>query len=187
MLYLCEFELFEEEDMIVVFPFGLPGATQGYDLRDAAEMAYDWLRLDGEVKLMMGKELPKPPLGNKPQHGGTILLVGAEVSLDNVEKVTASEAARMLGVSRSRVSQMLNTDLLMGYRNGRDTYITLDSIRARLAERPKAGRPKKKLVAEREGVDRAGTSRAEADQEEVSCVEMNQVAANAPAEELQVG
>lgn len=144
MLVLCEFELVEEEGMYSVLPFGdFPGATCGYDLRDASEMAYDLLREAGEFMLVLGQELPTPPLGNTPQHGGRILLVGADISLDNVERVTASEAARILGVSRPRVSQMLKTNKLAGWREGRDTYITLDSIRVRLEEQPKAGRPKK--------------------------------------------
>ena len=148
MLFLCEFELRIEEGMYVAMPFGLEGGTCGIDPQDAAEMAYDWLRMTGEDLLMRGEDLPKLPLGNQPQEGGKILLVGADVSLDAINKVTASEAAEMLGVSRSRVSQMLKNNLLDGYRDGRDTYITIDSINARLAERPKAGRPKKKTKPE---------------------------------------
>lgn len=143
MFVLCEFELFKDEDMYVALPFGFPGATQGYDLQEASEMAYSLLKESGEFMLVLGQELPTPPLGNTPQHGGRILLVGAEISLDNVERVTASEAARILGVSRPRISQMLKNNKLAGWREGRDTYITMDSIRVRLEERPKAGRPKK--------------------------------------------
>lgn len=143
MLLLCEFELFKEDDMYVAIPFGFPGVTQGYDLQEASEMAYDLLKEAGEHMLVCGEEVPKPPLGNEPQRGGRILLVGADISMDNVEQVSASEAARMLGVSRPRVSHMLKTKKLIGWRDGRDTYVTLDSVRARLADRPKAGRPKK--------------------------------------------
>lgn len=143
MLFLCEFELIPDEDWFVVEPFGLEGATQGHGLQDAAEMAYDWLRMMGEDLLMQGKELPKLPLGNIPQHGGKVLLVGADVSLDTISKVSASEAAKILGVSRSRISQMLKNNKLEGFRVGRDTYITTASIDVRLAERPKAGRPHK--------------------------------------------
>lgn len=143
MLFLCEFEIFKSETMYVAVPCGLDGATQGYDLADASFMAYDWLRMMGEDMLMRGQELPKLPLGNSPQEGGRMLLVGVDVSLDTINKVTASEAAEMLGVSRSRVSQMLKVHLLDGYKDGRDTYITIDSVNARLEERPKAGRPKK--------------------------------------------
>lgn len=150
MLFLCEFEIFKGEQMYVARPFGLLGATQGYDLRDACVMAHEWLQMEGEYRLMMGDDIPELPLGNEPKHGGRILLVGAEVSLEGIDTVKASEAAEMLGVSRSRVSQMLKTSLLLGYRDGRDTYVTRDSINARLAERPKAGRPKKKTADQME-------------------------------------
>ena len=66
-----------------------------------------------------------------------------EASLDTVPAVTASEAAELLGVSRARVSQMLKAGLLMGFRKGRDSFITRYSVDARLREKPKAGRPKK--------------------------------------------
>ena len=74
---------------------------------------------------------------------GRILLVAVEASLDTVPAVTASEAAELLGVSRARVSQMLKSGLLMGFRKGRDSFITRYSVDARLREKPKAGRPKK--------------------------------------------
>lgn len=146
-MYLCEFELFEDEGMICAFPFGLEGATCGTDWRDAAEMAADWLKGDGEYRLMLGQDIPELPFGNKPEHeSGRVMLVGVDVSLDGIDTVKASEAAERLGVSRSRVSQMLTSQKLMGFRKGRDTYVTRDSLEARLAEQPKAGRPRKKAA-----------------------------------------
>ena len=38
---------------------------------------------------------------------------------------------------------MLAAARLIGYRDGRNTYVTMDSVRARLEERPRGGRPRK--------------------------------------------
>jgi excisionase family DNA binding protein len=63
-----------------------------------------------------------------------------------VRKVTASEAARRLGVSPGRVTQMIAANQLEGYREGQRTWVTIDSIEARLAEAHPAGRPRKVLA-----------------------------------------
>ena len=58
------------------------------------------------------------------------------------EVVSASQAAQDLGVSRGRVTQMMDAGILEGFRSGRSTYITVESINARKLSTPKAGRPK---------------------------------------------
>ena len=55
----------------------------------------------------------------------------------------ASEAALALGVSRPRISQMIKSGRLEGYTKGRATFVTTESVRARLADHPTAGRPRK--------------------------------------------
>ena len=82
---------------------------------------------------MDGRDIPEATFGHEPTHeDGRILLVAVEASLDTVPAVTASEAAELLGVSRARVSQMLKSGLLMGFRKGRDSFITRYSVDARL-------------------------------------------------------
>ncbi len=61
--------------------------------------------------------------------------------------VSAAEASRMLKVSPSRITHMLDADVLDGYREGRRTWISVASIEKRLAEAPKAGRPRKAQMA----------------------------------------
>ena len=149
MFYLCEFELFPEEGMVVAYPFGLEGATCGADFRDAAAMAADWLKGDADMRLMLGHELPELPIGNEPRHkGGRILLVGVDASLENIDAVSAAEAAELLGVSRGRVTQMVAAGQLFGFKKGRNAYVSRNSLNARLAEAPKAGRPRKKGSSE---------------------------------------
>ena len=147
MVYLYEFEIFEEEGWHLVLPFDMDGGTQGTSFDDACEMAADWLRIKCEDALMYGKELPHPTFGNEPRHGGRVVLLGIDASLDTIRKVTASEAARRLGVTPGRVTQMIAAGLLEAFREGRRTWVTLDSVEQRLAEERKAGRPKKEAVA----------------------------------------
>ena len=56
--------------------------------------------------------------------------------------VSAAEALRMLGVSAGRVTHLLDSDNLQGYRRGRRTYVTVESIEKRAASHPSAGRPR---------------------------------------------
>lgn len=148
MFYMCEFELVPEGDMISAYPVGLDGATCGYDYKDAAEMAADWLKGDADMRLMLGQDLPELPIGTEPTHpGGRMLLVGVDASLESIDAVPASEAAEMLGVSRGRITQMVDAGQLFGFRKGRNSYVTRASVEARKAEAPKVGRPKK-VIAE---------------------------------------
>lgn len=147
MLAVYEFELFEDEGLVLAFPFDMEGGTQGRDVREASEMAADWLKGEVEHRMMTGEPLPEATFGNEPRQGGRVAIVAVDADLDSVETVAASDAAEMLGVSRARVSQMLSSGLLEGYRKGRATFVTLDSVKARLAERPKAGRPRKAATA----------------------------------------
>lgn len=63
------------------------------------------------------------------------------------EVVSAAQAARELGVSAGCVTHMIDAGILDGYRSGRRTFITRDSIDKRLAEHRGAGRPRKAAMA----------------------------------------
>lgn len=147
MRYVFECELFKGEQQWCVFPFGLPGATQGESLQDACESAADSLQEVVRDMLMHGEQVPAPTFGNELEHGGERLVVSFDASLDDVRKVSAAQAARMLGVSRSRVTALVKSRLLDGWTEGRNSWVTLDSIEARLADAPSAGRPAKQEAA----------------------------------------
>ena len=142
MLAVYEFELFEDGEVTVAVPFGLEGGTQGAGYADACAMAAEWLKGEAEQRMMTGQSLPEPSFGNDPEHGGRVAIVAVDADPGTVPTVAASEAAEMLGVSRPRISQMLASGLLEGYRKGGGTFVTVASVEARLAEAPKAGRPK---------------------------------------------
>lgn len=63
------------------------------------------------------------------------------------ETVSAAGAARGLSVSPGRITHMLDSGILTGYRKGRRTYVTVESIAARLTDTPRSGRPKRGVVA----------------------------------------
>ena len=71
----------------------------------------------------------------------------ARLSLGDIPAVTAVDAARMLGVSSARVSQLLNAGLLDSWKDGTKHMMSKASIEARLADAPRVGRPKEAPVA----------------------------------------
>lgn len=146
MFYVYEFEVFEDEGWFLAFPFDFLGGTQGKTFGEACEMAADWLRVECEHRAMHEEAFPAATFGNDPQHGGKVVVIGVEAGRDTVRKVTASEAARRLGVSPGRVTQMIAANQLEAFREGKRTWVTIDSIEARLSESHPVGRPRKELV-----------------------------------------
>lgn len=146
MFVMAEFELIETEGVVLAEPHGLEGGTEGRDQREAAMMAADWLRGEAEHWLMSGAEPPELPIDQPPAHGGHVILIGVDVSLEAIDTVTASEAARALGVSRPRVTQMIRSGRLEGYTKGHATFVTRASVEARLADPPRPGRPRRETA-----------------------------------------
>jgi len=146
-MYIYEFEIFKSEGYFIAYPFGMEGATQGKDMQEAVEMAADWLRTDIQYRIMHDVPIPKPTYENEPREGGSIIAVAIEAGLDTIRRVSASEAARLLGVTPARVNHMIRDGLLESYKDGYNVWVTMDSIEARLREPHKAGRPKKEAIA----------------------------------------
>ena len=139
-----EFELYRGERQWVAEAYNHPGCvTQGEDVADACESAADILREYVHEALMGGGQMPPSTFGHEPRRGGVNVIVSVDTTLDAVEKISASQAARMLGVSRGRVTAMMASGLLDGWRDGRNTWVSLASVEARLDDPRKAGRPRK--------------------------------------------
>ena len=136
MFVMAEFELFEEEGVVVALPFDLDGGTEAPTYQSAAAMAADWLRGEAEHWLMSGITPPTPALGHEPARGGRVVIIGVSVSLEAIDTVTASEAATMLGVSRPRITQMIKSGRLEGYTKGHATFVTRASVEERLLNPP---------------------------------------------------
>ncbi len=142
MFYTYEFEVFESDGLLIAAPYDMDGGSQGENWQDLGDMVADWLRGEINYRLMRGIELPAHTFGNTPRAGGVNIVVSVQAGLDTVEHVTAADAARMLGVSPGRVSQMLSSGQLIGWRDGHSSYVTRDSVEARLDSTPRAGRPR---------------------------------------------
>lgn len=138
-----EFEVFEEDGFLIAFPYDLEGGTQGEDFDDLCIMVSDWLKLNLEEFDMRGIEPPKPTYGNEPRYGGKNMLVCCTAGRETVPTMSATEAAEKLGVSVSRVSQLVSCHAMGGWKDGRNVRVAVDSVEARLESKPHAGRPKK--------------------------------------------
>lgn len=88
-----------------------------------------------------------PNFGHEPQRGGKIIAVAVSRELNDIPSVHAADAARMLGVSSARVSQLINAELLDSWKDGTKRMVSKSSIEARLDDAPKAGRPKEVPIA----------------------------------------
>lgn len=134
--------------MLLAFPYDMEGGTQGEDFNDVCRMAADWLQLEMEHRAMNDLPFPEATFDNSPRHkGGKNIVVAVNAGKDTVRRVTAAEAARRLGVTRGRISQMIDAGLLGTFELDGRTWVTEDSVNARLEDPPKAGRPKKAAVA----------------------------------------
>ena len=143
MLLVYEFELVKDQGVFAALPFDFEGGTQGRSVREATDAASDWLQMTVEHYAMHGLELPEASFGNEVRYGGKVILVASDAGLETVRKMMASEAARMLGVTPGRVTQMYTAGKIEGFKEGRHLWIPKDAVRARLAAAPRAGRPAK--------------------------------------------
>lgn len=147
MLFVCEFEVFEDEGAWPAIPFlDGGGATQGTSFDDALRMAAEWLRSVALDYLAKGQEFPECQFGHTPEYGGRVVAVAVEASLEEIPAVTAKEVAGLLGVSTGRVTQLCNAGQLDSWKVGRTRMVSLESVELRLAEERRAGRPRKEAV-----------------------------------------
>lgn len=139
----------DEEGYSVEVP-DLPGCfTYGDTYEDAVYMAADAMKTYMASLLTDGEQPPRYTRHDCPD-GSESVNVFFETDQDYVidgETVSAAQAARDLGVSKGRITQMLNAGLLEGYREGRRTYISVNSVAERKKAMPRAGRPRKTLEA----------------------------------------
>lgn len=146
-MYVCEFEFYRSGRSVIAVPLTFDSeGTFGDDLDDAVESAADWLSGVVDDHLIDGEEMPPMSFGHAPEHGGKVIAVAVSRELSDIPAMTASDAARYLGVSPARVSQLISAGLLDSWRDGTKRMVSRDSVKARKAEAPKAGRPAKELV-----------------------------------------
>ncbi len=135
-----------DEDGYTVEAPDLPGCfTYGDTYEEAVYMAADAMKTYVSSLLFDDKEPPSYKRHACPQ-GSECINVFFEAEKEFIiegETVSASQASKDLGVSKGRITQMLDSGILEGFRDGRNTYISVESINKRKATEHKAGRPKK--------------------------------------------
>lgn len=146
-IYEAELKLNEYEGYSVVFPQLPDASTHGRDLAESVERAAEALELIIAEYLDEGKHLPSPTFSGHSEDTLRIA-VSVEVTPELIERtkcVTATEAANMLGLSKSRVTHMLDAGILQTVPFGNDRLVTLASIKERLKNPKSAGRPRKEV------------------------------------------
>ena len=132
MVYTCEFEFYESGGYIDAVPLnGLEGGTFGADLEDAVASAIDWLSELVDDALLNNKELPPVRYGAVPSHGGRVIALAVSRSLEDIPCMSASDAARYLGVSPARIKQLCDAGLLDSWKSGARRLVTKASVEAR--------------------------------------------------------
>lgn len=128
----------------------LPGCySEGKDFKDAIEMAADAGKTYIAALLKDNNHIPEATVQEIPE-GDREAWVFFETDASYVvdgDVVSAAEAARELNLSAGRITHMLDAGLLDGFREGRHTWITKNSINARKLLPVSAGRPKKAAMA----------------------------------------
>lgn len=110
--------------------------SEGDTFEESLDMAAEALEIT--ILHYIGKEMQLP----KPSDVANAMYLSVDVDTQNA-LVPTNAAAEMLGISSSRVRQMVSTGQLVSKRQGRDNYIYLWSIQRRLEAPRQIGRPRK--------------------------------------------
>ena len=142
--YEAFFEYRADEDYyLVTFPDLPANITEGDDLEDAVFMAADLLELSIVCDMKRGVKLPKPSYGNKKEGCLTIAVSVCPRPEEEVidHRLTTAEAAKRLGVSSSRIRQMVASGELRAEKEGRDLFVSSISVVEAVKKPRKVGRP----------------------------------------------
>ena len=131
MLYLYEIEIFKDDDCYIAVPFDFEGATEGFSKQECLEMAADLLTSEIQHRLMHRDNLPEPTIDNNPQYEGKIYSLAIDTGIDAIPRMLKAEAARELGISQGRVSQLIKAGKLETFLYQGKEYVTKASVDAR--------------------------------------------------------
>lgn len=131
MLYLYEVEIFKDGDFYIAVPFDFEGATEGFSKQECLEMAADLLTSEIQHRLMHRDNLPEPTIDNSPQYEGKIYSLAIDTGIGAIPRMLKSEAARTLGISQGRVTQLVKSGKLETFSYQGREYVTKASVDAR--------------------------------------------------------
>jgi len=124
--------------------------ADGATFEEAIQAAAETLKLVLAEYLDTGLLLPKPKF-QLSSVDVTRVAIAVDVTQEFIEQskcVTASEAANMLGLSKGRITNMINSGVLQAVPYGNDRLVTLASINNRINNPRGAGRPRKEAAPE---------------------------------------
>lgn len=136
MVYLHEFEFYtaESTNQAMVEPLGFEQDALPIDgLSEAVEAAHEWLTSRIDDVLVQQRVPRKEELGGAAKHNGYVFSVGVTRSLGSIPAVTASDAATMLGISRSRVAQLCAAGALESWKEGAHRMVSMRSLESRMS------------------------------------------------------
>lgn len=140
--YAYEYEVFPRCGRFVGTSFEFRVVVAGETKAKVARMIESSLRVEVERLLLRDGHASEASEGNAPSHaGGCILTARFDVSMDIAGAVSVAEAARILGISRARVFQLLKEGRLEAVSGGCATLVACPSIAGRLQEELSAGSP----------------------------------------------
>lgn len=134
--------ILREEDGVwyAEFPQFEGAFTDGETLRQAAERAADLLVLCIAECIDEGREVP--PFQTFGENPFVFVVSVDDADVAETKCVTIAQAAEELGVSKSRIHQLLNAGLLEAREGRTGRMVTIESLNARKAKPRLAGRPK---------------------------------------------
>lgn len=146
-MYVYEACVFKDEDGVLCanFPDFKGCITDGRTMEELVGNVKEALELEICYHLDKGLPLPKPTF-HDPDDPGSYIVMSVMVDQQMVEMskcLTVGQAADSLGVSKARVSQLLNTGQLQCVYFGNERLVTISSVNERLANPRSSGRPKK--------------------------------------------
>ena len=124
-------------DLPFIFTQGKGRDEALFEAADALEFGLVNCQLDGDT-------IPKPTFGHKAENGFVEkITVEPRPASEVIEFVSTAEAARMLGVTASRIRQLVLMRRLRAKKHGRDLAVRYIDIE-RLQNQPRpVGRPRK--------------------------------------------
>lgn len=138
MVYVHEFELYTTQDghQHMVVPLGHEqDARPISDVDEALEVASKWL-VEKVDDVLARRRVPEPvAFGGVPSHDGHVFMLGVNRNLTSIPAVTAADAAAILGISRSRVTQLCAAGTLENWKEGAHRMVSLRSLESRISAR----------------------------------------------------
>ncbi|MDY4522918.1 MAG: type II toxin-antitoxin system HicB family antitoxin [Atopobium sp.] len=126
---------------VPVFPSNCGVSSGGDNIKEAVENIAAALRFVIADYIEQGKKLPRAVFSNPPQ---VVLCVEVDnLFVESTKCLTVTQAAEELGVSRGRISQLIDSGALDGTIVGGKRMITIASVNERKKNPPAAHRPRK--------------------------------------------